>query len=370
MRLTRQETEVVKKQFGVDRIWSYSRLSTYVSQKWVYRMTYLDPRRIYTDNVYTVMGTICHDIIQDYAEGKTDYKSMIERFDDEIMKWRLDANSHKFMNEKVEQGYLHNIKHYFKHTETIPYEVKNEKPVCITFKKDSGENIVFVGYMDSIFTDNDGNFHIMDYKTSSKGDYIGKKLKEHSKQLQLYSIGIHQLKGIPYDKIKPQFDMMKYVKVSYLQKNGKWRDSIQERATWVISQEKKIRSLLSEHDVDILEMDLMVGNANFENNLSSLPDYVQEKFKVGNCYIDVEINEEIEKELRDFVITNIEECEIKEQGDLDIEFPEPIIDESNKFYFEVLAKQLLKYHKGYQESLHYRVNGHDIKVDELADLFK
>ena len=61
----------------------------------------------------------------------------------------------------------------------------------------------------------------MDYKTSSKGDYIGKKLKAHSKQLQLYAIGIHQLRGIPYDKIKLEFDMMKYYKVAYLQKNGK-----------------------------------------------------------------------------------------------------------------------------------------------------
>ena len=370
MRLGKKEYDYLKQKYDVDRIWSYSRISTYVSEPWAYRMTYLDPAKVRTSNVYSIMGAWLHDVIQDYQEGKTNRDEMYEAFQDTIMKWRLEYPGYKFLNEKVENGYINNLDDYFKNTAKIPYEVENEKPVYVTFKDNDGGNIVFIGYLDSIYTDSDGFFHILDYKSSSKGDYIGKKLKAHSKQLQLYAIGIHQLRGIPYDKIKLEFDMMKYYKVAYLQKNGKWKDSIQERSIWVMSQEKKIRALLQENGMDVFEIDELVAQANFDNNLDGLPDYVQERFELKNCFIEAEINEEIEKEITDFVVASVTECVEKEKGDWDVEFPEPIIDDGNRFYFEQLAPELLKYHKGYQETVKVnRANKTDLAISELDALF-
>lgn len=372
MRLTYQQMNGLKKQFGVNRIWSYSRLSTFVDQPFVYRMTYLDPARVRTNNIYSYFGTICHDIIQDAVEGKIKREDMIKEFDNKVMQWRLDPNAMKFMNEKVESGYLDNLRHYYSHTDLIPYEVENEKPVCILFNRpDSDKPIVFVGYIDTLYTD--GNkWYIMDYKTSSKGDYTGKRLKAHSKQLQIYGIGISQIKGIPLEDIVLRFDMMKYYKVSYLQKNGKWKDSIQERSSWVSTQEKKIRTLLLEHDYDIFDIDQMVGRANVENNLSSLPDFIQERFKVSNCYIDTELNEEVKKEVEEYVVENVLECERKESGDIEEEFPEPPIDDSNSFYFHNLAPQIIPYLKNYTSSTDYKKHKTKEEYSEemLESLFK
>ena len=77
-----------------------------------------------------------------------------------------------------------------------------------------------------------------------------------------------------------------------------------------------------------------------------------------------------EKEITDFVVTSVTECVEKEKGDLDVEFPEPIIDDGNRFYFEQLAPELLKYHKGYQETVKVnRANKTDLAISELDALF-
>lgn len=371
-RLTYPQMNAIKEQLGVNRIWSYSRLSTFVDQPFVYRMTYLDPAKVRTNNIYSYFGTICHDIIQDAMEGKLKEEDMPEAFENKVLEWQMDPNAMKFMSDKVQSGYLDNLRDYYKHTHLIPYEVENEKPIMVKFDRpDSDKPIVFVGYIDTLYTDGK-KWYIMDYKTSSKGDYTGKRLKDHSRQLQIYGIGVSQIKGIPLEDIVLRFDMMKYYKVSYLQKNGKWKDSIQERSSWVISQEKKIRTLLSELDFDVFTIDDMVGKANAKNSLDSLPKEVQEHFKVDNCYIDTELNEEVKKEVEEFVVENVLECERKEAGDIEEEFPEPPIDESNSFYFHNLAPQIIPYLKNYTASTDYKKQKAKEKYtdDELEDLFK
>lgn len=369
MRLGKEELNYLKQKYSVDRIWSYSRLNTYVSQPWVYRMTYLEKEKVRTENIYSVLGGKVHDVVQDFQEGKTNREEMSDAYEKVIMDWRMSSEGYQFLNEKVERAYINNLADYFKNTEKIPYEVKNEKPVLINFKDEIGD-IVFIGYIDTLYKDDNDAYHILDYKSSSKGEFTGKKLKEHSEQLQLYAIGIHQLYDIPYEKIHIEFDMMKYYKVSYHQKNGKWKDSIQERASWVMSQEKKIRTILLENDYTVFEIDEMVGNANADNTIEDLPQCVKEKFKLKNCYIEAEIDEEIALEVEKKAVKNVRECLEKESGDLDNEFPEPIIDESNRFYFEQLAPQMLKYHKGYQEekaTAKSRVN--DMSMETLDALF-
>ena len=146
MRLGKQEYNYLKQKYDVDRIWSYSRISTYISEPWAYRMTYLDPAKVRTSNVYSIMGAWLHDVIQDYQEDKTDRDEMYEAFQDTIMKWRLEYPGYKFLNEKVENGYINNLDDYFKNTAKIPYKVDNEKPVYVTFKDNEGKNFFLLGF--------------------------------------------------------------------------------------------------------------------------------------------------------------------------------------------------------------------------------
>lgn len=344
--------------YDVDRIWSYSRMSSYLNNDpWEYRMLYLE-RKPRVDNVYTYWGTLAHDIIQDMYDGKHSYEDMIDIFEKKIEDWEFEVASGekhlKFMSDSVERGYIDNLRHYFRHTSTFPYEIKNETPVMLTLKdKVNDENIVFVGYVDSEYVDEDGILNIVDYKTSSNSGFSGEKLKEKAQQLMLYSMAISQYRGIPIEKIRMRFDMMKYLEVSYLQKNGKWRSSAKERSKWVQSMEKRIYKALVDDDIgglDPFEAEEQLEIAILNNSIKDLPTEVQDLFKISNYYIDVTMTQEEADELEQLIINTVREIKEKEKGDWEVEFPEPKIDQKNQFYYTVLAPNLLKYHQGWQES--------------------
>lgn len=373
MRLSKEQMEGLKKRFKVDRLWSYSRVSTYLEHAWEYRIVYIE-KLTRASNVYTYFGTICHDIIQGMYDKEHSYDEMSDKFDNALLDWKIKDSGYKFMNENIERGYVDNLKLYFQETEVIPYKVRNETPVCVQFKDSKGENIIFIGYIDSEYIDDDGVLNIVDYKTSSKSGFTGKKLEASSRQLKLYAIGVHQTRGIPYEKIRLRYDLMKYVQVGYLQKNGKWKYSKQERAKWVSSQENRIRTLLLDFGYSPFEIDDIVEDSIAGNTIENLPKEIQEKFTTGNCYVDVRITEKEAKELERFFVKTIEEIREKEQcDDLDEAFPEEVIDETNEFYYTQLAPQLLKYNKGYQEKqamLKMRSTDDDDVLESILDLFK
>lgn len=370
-RLTKEQYDKLKEQYGVDRIWSWSRINTFAEQPWVYYMTYIHPDRVRTDNVYTYWGGMAHDLVQDMYDGKYEQSEMLERFRNKVLNWRVtQADVYKFMNDNVENGYINNLEHYFTHFDKINYKIKNELPVKIVLKDKKGKNIVFVGYIDSIYKDEDGNVYIMDYKTSSISGYSGKKLLDNSKQLLLYSLGIHQMTGTPLEKIIPRFDMMKYVYVEYLQKNGKWRGSNKERIKMVESQENRIRKALEELDYDIIEAEELIAKAIEENSFEVLPQEVQDMFRVKQAFVDVPYDESTIEELKEWIVEMIDDCLDREQRDPLEAFPQPRLEEGgNDFYFNVLAKQLLPYLDDYIE----RNAGDDLDTldfDVLDDLFK
>lgn len=369
MRLSREQRQVIMDRFNVGRLWSFSRLNSYLNEPWEYRMNYLE-RVERGENIYTYFGTVSHDIIQEHYEGKHSYSDMIDIFENNLIDWRTNHSELKFVSKKVEDGYIENLRDYFKNTEVIPYKVKNETPICAQFPVEGGDDIVFIGYVDSEYIDDDGVLNIVDYKTSSKSGFSGKKLKEKARQLTLYAMGIHQFRGIPYEKIRLRFDMMKYYEVHYLQKNGKYAKSKQERYTWVSGMTKKIQKELADLGYDPIEVDEMVEMSVLENSISNLPQEVQDKFSLHNCYIDVQITQEDADELEELVRETVAEINRKEKGDWKEEFPEPKIDASNRFYFEQLASHLLKYHKRYQEEKKMFKPEVEVEDDELLNMFK
>lgn len=368
-RLSYEQLEGIKEKFDVDRIWSYSRLSTFIDEPWIYRKQYLE-KVGNPDNVYSYWGTIAHDLIQGMYEGEHTYEEMSDILESKIIEWRTTRSDLKFMNQKVEDGYIKNLQDYFKNTEVIPYEVTNEKPVCVhIYDKERKENIALIGYIDSEYVDDEGYFNIVDFKTSSNSGFSGKKLKEKARQLSLYAIGVNQFRGIPFEKIRLRFDMMKYYEVRFMQKNGKIGKSKQERSKWVQGMTKRIQKELFDLDYDPLESDEMMEIAILNNNLDNLPKEVQEKFTLHNLYIDVQITEDEAEELKQFVCDTVADIKEREKGDWDETFPEPLINASNNFYFNQLAPHLLKHHKRYQEEQKLLRPTEEVEDDDLLALF-
>ena len=324
----------LKKKFDVDRIWSFSRISSFLNCAWEYKMKYIDKERVNTDNVYTVFGTACHDIIQDFYAKKYGYEKMAELWDKHITDWQNDPVSYQFDTEKIKNGYINNLDHYFKNCGVVnapiegkdEIEVINEKPVLIQVQSKSKQKHIFVGYVDSEYYDYDGNLVLLDYKTSSKSGCTPKKLPEKSMQLILYAIGKHQITGLPYEKIKCRFDMMKYCRVHYQLESGGWKSSIQERSEWVYKMASKLKTKLPKVGCDPIEVDELITQASLDNNMDCLPEEVSKQFYIENYYIEVEITEQICKELNDKVaalcdkILNFEQIEDLET-ELEINYP-------------------------------------------------
>ncbi|MFT9003194.1 MAG: PD-(D/E)XK nuclease family protein [Liquorilactobacillus hordei] len=341
MRLKHEDLDALKEKFKVDRIWSFSRISTFLECPWAYNMLYIEKRRVNTDNVYTIFGSECHEIIQEYLAKKIDRAEMSKLWNSFVKKWEDDPTSFQFDTKKIESGYLDNLTHYFKHTEGLNYPVRNEKPVIAKLHDKDGKLFVFVGYVDSEYTDEDGNLHLIDFKTSSKTTFTPKNLPKKSMQLLLYAIAEHQRTGISYDKIKCKFDMQKYCSVHYQLESGKWKTSAQERSQWVAKMANKLKTKLPKADVDPITAEEMIKTASHSNTMDNLPESIQKQFFVTNYYIEVKISEEtcdkLERKITGYC-NDIHDLENKDdiQTYLEINYP---YDPDN-FY----CKKLCAYH--------------------------
>jgi hypothetical protein len=316
-RLTYDELEKVKKKYNTDRLWSWSKMNTYTTSKFEYLLKYiLKSKEDRCDSCYTTLGTICHDTLEKFYEGKIEYKDMIEDYNDgfttaiviaELKFNRSDEEKNKSIGEK----YNENLIHFFKNHIPYKYKLLVEKPIVVNIvdeNADKDENNVFVGYIDALYKDDDDNYHILDFKSSSI--YTGKTLEENSGQLILYSIGLHQM-GIPYDKIKPQFNFLKYCTIKYEQKNGAIKYRNVERCKIGESLQSNAKSWLKhfgyEADADEYLMKLLDTNS-----IDCMPEKVKEKYEITDCHVDVELNDKIVLKWSNHVVMTLNDIKLRE----------------------------------------------------------
>ncbi|WP_227276954.1 PD-(D/E)XK nuclease family protein [Vagococcus fluvialis] len=353
-------------------MWSYSRLSTFAERPFEYRVAYLE-KSARSSSVYTEWGTHCHDLVQDAYTGVYGFDEMGSKFDEMLKGWRADSKGYSFPTKSIEDSYFANIHHYYHNPLPIDCEMTCEKPILYRLEDDNGNPIVFIGYVDGEYwgVDEEGNkkYYVVDFKSSSKSGFGGKQLAEKSRQLKLYAAAISQQRGIPIDDIICRFDMLKYVDVYYHQKNGKWKPSKQERRNWVKTQEKKIRTLMLEAGEDLVMIDLEVEQAIYDNTIDGLPSYVKDKFRIDNCYIDVDVTKEDVEDLNRFIIENVTKCEELEKGDWETNFPEPPLEELDSFYYNVLAPQIQSKSKVWQENKVLKDRTSSITETESEDFF-
>ena len=217
-RLTSEELQTLMKNEGVSRIWSWSKWNCFHTSPYEYFLKYiLHKKEDRTDCIYTTTGGIAHDIMERRYTGKLPYEQMIDDFEDgwvtafNIAEMKFDRNSPE-KNDKISQKYYENLKHFFMNHTPLKY-----KPVIEQFVKAKIGDNLFQGYIDVCFKDDEGNFNILDWKTSSI--YKGKKAENECGQLVVYAIGLNQ-QGVPMDKIHICWNFLKYVSIQYEQANG------------------------------------------------------------------------------------------------------------------------------------------------------
>lgn len=353
MRLTSEQLQEVMRKYGVDELYSWSKINTFMTSPYEFYLQYVLHKKPDVDNcAYAPMGGIVHQIIEDYYSNKISYEDMIDRFEDgwitaiEIANLFFDRNDDT-KNTNIKNKYKEDLTCFFKHHKPLENKVELER-----FLSAKIGDYVLQGYADAITKDGDGNFVIIDWKTSTK--YSKKALEEHSGQLTVYAISLIQL-GVPIECIRCAFNFIKYCTVEYEQANGTIKSRDIERFELGEKLQTNIAMWLKKlgYEDQVDDYLKMVVDT---NGIECLPECVKSKYKISDCYCYIDLNEKLVEKWTNEIIATIKDIELR-KADYEESMNEKVwwdTDESTKaqsYYFSTLCGYSPNLHKPYAEYL-------------------
>ena len=354
MRLDKSELEKIKNEYGVDNLWSWSKLNLWHTSKYEWFLNYiLQEPTDRNDCIYGQEGSYSHDIIEKFYNKEIEYDDMISEFEDS---WNMSRNvlglkfnrNDSAKDEKIADRYYENLKLFFQHHQPLKYEIHTEDFALIKFN----DNLL-QGYIDAWYQDENGDYHIIDWKSSTI--YTGDKLKKNSGQLICYAISFMQ-KGIPLNKIHAHFNFLKYCTITYEQSNKKIKEMNVERRLLGEKLQSPCKMWLKKFGYDVDDYLKIVLDT---CNIDCLPQ------EVTDCYVEVDINEDAIQHWTDFVNDTIEEIEsaiinyeLFEDEEMFYDSIEDISKES--FYYATLSEYSANKNPCYKKYLDSLEKGFDI----------
>lgn len=350
MRKTSEELNELCAQFGVDRLWSWSRVNCVHNSLYEYFLKYIKCVSPDRDNsIYTVTGGICHDIIEKFYKNEIAYEQMIDEFNDgwmtayEIGELKFDRSDTE-KNQNIANKYYKDLIHFFKNHKKLPYKVQLEQFVTIKL-----DDEYYQGYIDCCYKDNDDNYIILDWKTSSI--YKGDKALNECGQLVLYAIALHQ-KGVPYDKIRIAWDFLKYQCVTVESKKGDKKVREIERAELGTSLKANAKMWLNHFKYTDEQVDEYLVTLEESNDITVLPEEVQAKYEFNDCIVYVDLTDELINKWETHIIETTKDIREKE-AEYNKTFDEKIWWEDEEavkkqsYYFSNLCSYSPNLHKPY-----------------------
>ena len=316
MRKTYEQLNKIKNKLGIETLWSWSRFHSYCVDPYGYLLKYIKKvPELKKDSIWGVSGGIAHSILEDYYTNKLKYEEMISEYENQLfamnsmeLKYnRVDAEANRNTGDKYENC----LRHFFTHYKPIENKVILEQFVTIKI----GE-FYFQGYVDCIFKDSEGNYIIEDFKTSTI--YTGAKKVAEGGQLILYAESLIQ-KGVSLEQIKIRWNFLKYCSIESdlfsidkETKKNKTKSKNCSRATWVKESEGNIKKWLTKSEMyDELEIEDMMQTCIENNSLETLPQDIQDRFKMKDCYVYLDLTQEMIDELKNNIINTLEDIEQK-----------------------------------------------------------
>ena len=352
MRKTKQELNELCTNFNVDRLWSWSRVNTYKTSKYEYLLSYIlhmKPDR--ETSIYGAAGGSCHNILEKLYNKEIKYNDMINEFEEalvmlEIADLKFDRSNDE-KNETIKQKYVENLRHFFKNHIQLEQKIITEQFITIKVGK-----YYLQGYIDACFKDNKDSYTILDFKTSSI--YKGDKAIKEAGQLILYSEALRQL-GVPLEKIKICWDFLKYASVTTQQANGK--ENIRQIERYKIGESLKTNAKMWLKKCGYEdELDYYLNLLADTNNIECLPNEVKEKYEIKDCYVYVDLTEDLVndflsglEETIDDMVAKEEEYKTNKDENLFWDNEESV--EKQSYYFANLCAYSANLHKPYAEYL-------------------
>ena len=349
MRKSSEELNELCKKFNTDILWSWSRVNCVHNSLYEYYLKYIrhvKPDR--DDSIYVVTGGICHDIIERFYNGEIQYEQMYEEFNDGWMT-AFDIGELKFdrsdseKNQKIADKYYKDLEHFFKNHKKIPHKVQLEQFVTVKI----GEEY-YQGYIDCCFKDNEENYTILDWKSSSI--YKGEKALNECGQLVMYALALNQM-GIPLNKIKIAWNFLKYQCVTVQSKKGEKKVREIERSELGSSLKANAKIWLKHFGYEE-QMEEYLTALEEENDISVLPAEVQEKYEFADCIVYVDLTDELVQKWTDYIIETTKDirnktAEYEKTFDEHIWWEDEDTVKKQSYYFANLCSYSPSVHKPY-----------------------
>lgn len=310
MRVSYEDLKKLCEALKTDRLNSWSRVNCVHNSLYEYLLKYiLHIKEDRDDSIYKVTGGISHDIMERFYTHELDYDKMAEEFDDGWMT-AFDIAELKFVrgdgkrNQSIADKYYYDLKNFFETHEIITEPIDIEQFVTVKVGDE-----YYQGYIDALIKHEDGSYTILDWKTSSI--YKGDKAKNECGQLVMYSLALHQ-KGIPFDKIKIAWNFLKYQCVTVQSKKGVKKVREIERCTLGEKLQANAKMWLKEFGYTEDQVFEYLDKLAQTNDIKILPEEVQEKYEFHDCYVYVELTQELIDYWTNFIIDTMKEIRSKE----------------------------------------------------------
>lgn len=352
-RKTYEELKRIMEQENCSRIWSWSKFNCFKTSPFEYYLKYIKhAEEDRQDCIYTSTGSLAHDIIEKFYTGKIKHEDMINEFEDgwitlhDIAQLKFDRNNEE-KNKSIGEKYYLDLQHFFNNHTTLKY-----KPALEQFVKVKIGSHLFHGYIDCCFKDDDGNYNIIDWKTSTV--YKGDKAKKECGQLVTYALALNEM-GVPMDKIKIAWNFLKYCTVQYTQANLEVKTREIERFELGEKLQANLKVWLKKLGYKD-QMDEYLKMVIDTNSIECLPEDVQAKYKISDCYVYVDLTDDLINYWKDDIVTTIKDIALREK-DYEETHSENVwwdTDESVKaqsYYFSTLCGYSGNLHKPYGEYL-------------------
>ncbi|MEK4025347.1 RecB family exonuclease [Sporosarcina sp. FSL W7-1283] len=286
-------------------MYSISRINTFNTCEYEYYNTYIKKNRG-IGNVYSEVGTWIHDTIEDaYRQQNFSKSELIDGLHVKLME--LDFLGIDFPNDSIKESFTKDVDAFMKSFSLLDGEFTLEK----MFITNINEDIILLGYIDAIQKDRDGKYHIIDWKTSSK--FTGKKLQEAGRQLLVYKLGIEQNSDIKVESVK--WAMLKYIYVCWVQKNGKVKKKMVNRGKLIKDMRKAFEKDMLNSGMDDIEVQLLLAEAENNNNYDNLPEVIKEKYWTEDCFVEYDSSEDQMQEMKGYIIDTVSAIQNKHVDD-------------------------------------------------------
>ena len=177
---------MTKQEILDNKVWSYSSLSAYNQCHNLFKKAYVDqvPQ---ADNAFAQWGRLCHGLFEQYYKGNADEFDLARLYEnvyDKAVTIPFPSTYNLELDEKYyEQGIEYFGTFADKFADCKVLEVEKEISFYIGSYK-------FIGYIDLLLKDPDGNIIIADHK--SKSSFKSKKERKQTfRQLYLYSVWVY-----------------------------------------------------------------------------------------------------------------------------------------------------------------------------------